>query len=72
MSEEEKYHYLLKKHYEEVVEQNPELGKAFTDPESEMYSVFQKGDNKNKTYNSELGKLRLGNPDSADRSGLKS
>jgi len=54
MSEEEKYHYLLKKHYEEVVEQNPELGKAFTDPESEMYSVFEKGDNKGEVNRVEI------------------
>lgn len=46
MSEEEKYHHILKNHYEEVIEKNPELGKVFTNPESEMYSVFQKGDNK--------------------------
>ncbi len=54
MSEEEKYHYLLKKHYEEVVEQNPELGKVFTDPESEMYSVFEKGDNKGEVNRVEI------------------
>ena len=46
MSKEEKYHHILKNHYEEVIEKNPELGKAFTDPESEMYSVFEKGENK--------------------------
>lgn len=39
----EKYHYLLKKDIEEQIANNPELAKKFTDPESDMYSVFKKG-----------------------------
>lgn len=39
----ERYHYLLKKDIEKQIANNPELAKKFTDPESEMYSVFKKG-----------------------------
>ena len=42
----EKYHYLLKKQVEAEIAKNPELAKKFTDPESDMYSVFEKGDYK--------------------------
>jgi len=73
MSKEERYHYLLKQHYQEIVEKNPELGKKFTDPESDMYSVFDKGDYKGeidrvgvmnkylKTYESDLNLTDNGN-----------
>lgn len=39
----EKYHYLLKKDVEAEIAKNPELAKKFTDPNSEMFSVFKKG-----------------------------
>lgn len=46
MEEAEKYHYLLKKQIEAEIEKNPELGKKFSDPKSDMYSVFKGGDYK--------------------------
>jgi len=43
MSEYERYHYVLKKEIEAEIDKNPELAKKFTDPESDMYSVYGDG-----------------------------
>ena len=43
MDDAQKYHYLLKKEIEKEIKNNPNLSKTFTDPKSEMYSVFKDG-----------------------------
>ena len=43
MEPEERYHYLLKKEVEKKIKENPDLVKRFTDPESDMFSVYKKG-----------------------------
>ena len=43
MEEAEKYHYLLKKEVEKQIKENPDLLKKFTDPKSELFSVYKDG-----------------------------
>tara|TARA_Y100000592_G_C5478339_1_gene323729 strand:+ start:1505 stop:2653 length:1149 start_codon:yes stop_codon:yes gene_type:complete len=69
----ERYHYLLKKEVEKKIQENPNLVKKFTDPESEMYSVYKDGQYKGqvdrvaamhkyvKKYNQDLNMTDNGN-----------